>query len=306
MEPIRPDEDELRAASAEYSVDQSKGKARNKSPKPKKDGKKPGSGGSLFVLILLLFGALAGFGWFHQEQRIAQLEGQLEEADDWARQSKLALARFEGEISETGENLEVTGQSIEERLSSQGKRLETIDSEIAKLWGVANDRNKKRLNEHEARLDESAKARQEAAAERSALSDSVAQARQSLEKQMASLESGLEAQLAEQGEAVSDVGQRLSAIENEIASVDEQVEKQLVRFEREQNLTMDGLESRIASLEQSTRSLSGSQVKALEQELSSLKQTVSSIDASRAQLTSRLIRLTDQVDQMRASSGNAQ
>lgn len=149
MEPIRPDDDEVRtgsagskpeeklsaqreprgaekAAAAEKPSASQRGDAGAGGPrKPAgKAGKSSGGGGSgrgvmLGVGLLIVAGA-AGAGWYQQEQRIQMLEGQLEEADYWARQSKLALARFEGELSETGESLQEKGQSIEDRLATQG------------------------------------------------------------------------------------------------------------------------------------------------------------------------------------------
>ena len=103
-------------------------------------------------LLLLVVAAGAGVGWYFQEQRIQALEGQLEEADYWARQSKLALARFEGELSETGESLQERGASLEEQLAANKKQIDAADSEIRKLWAIANERNKKRLDEHQERL----------------------------------------------------------------------------------------------------------------------------------------------------------
>jgi len=164
MEPIRPDDDEVRTGVPGNNVEERKKReapvrksADNGGPgKPAgRSGKASGGGGSgrsaVLLIALLIVAGAAGAGWYQQEQRIQALEGQLEEADYWARQSKLALARFEGELSETGENLQERGQSIEETLVSHRERLNTADSEIAKLWGVANDRNRKRLDDHQAR-----------------------------------------------------------------------------------------------------------------------------------------------------------
>jgi len=136
MDSIRPDDDELRA-------DAPIGSSERKRPAPKKaaaapaarsggsggSGKRPvgngngnggnGKGGLAAVWLLLIAVAVAAVaGWYSQNQRIQALESQLEEADYWARQSKLALARFEGELSETGENLQERGQSREEQITS--------------------------------------------------------------------------------------------------------------------------------------------------------------------------------------------
>jgi septal ring factor EnvC (AmiA/AmiB activator) len=60
------------------------------------------------------------------------------------------------------------------------------------------------------------------------------------------------------------------------------------------------MEGRISALERETEALSGGdRVQALRNELANLKRTVESIDASRSQLTSRLVRLSEEVNQLR-------
>ena len=121
MEPIRPDDDELRAERPIGSAEPKK--PADRKPKASSAGgaepprekpaarQKGGNGGgrrgssAMLWVLLVVVAAAAGAGWYTQEQRVQALESQLEEADYWARQSKLALARFEGELSETGENL---------------------------------------------------------------------------------------------------------------------------------------------------------------------------------------------------------
>lgn len=229
------------------------------------------------------------------------LEGQLEEADYWARQSKLALARFEGELSETGESLQETGQSMEEQLASQGERLDTVDSEIAKLWGVANDRNRKRLDDHESQLESLRADLDEGKSARDTLTASVEKLETEVASRMEEVESDLEKQITAVRETGQENASRLTSLDESLAGVDQLVERQLVRFEREQKLTIDGLESRIAALEEATDNLSSSgQLNAVRSELAELEGTVASIDSSRAQLTSRLVRLSEEVNDLRS------
>jgi archaellum component FlaC len=312
MEPIRPDEDELRA-TRDSKPEPHKVKKPEKTGGSAGNGKqggnsgKGGSGGGRssgpLLLIALLVVAGAGLaGWYQQNDRIAQMESQVEEADYWARQSKLALARFEGELSDTGEDLQEAGQSIEQRLEAQTKRLDNADSEIRKLWGVANDRNKSRLNDHEERLK--------------ALSTNLDELQTTLESGLSTLESSFEQKLAARDEDLASqqaamdnkmdnkVAAALNKMQASLEGVDDQVENRLKRFQREQGLTIDGLEGRISSLEKTTEALSGGEIESIRAELNSLKQTVSSIDASRAQLTSRLVRLSEEVSQLRSGAGN--
>jgi len=304
MEPIRPDDDELRAArdsNAEQPKENRPGKGGMPPEKPGNGGgggRKGRSGFWGFLAILIVAGAGAA-GWYQQSERIARMESQLEEADYWARQSKLALARFEGELSETGEDLQQTGQSIEQRFSDQEERLDTADSEIRKLWGIANDRNKSRLNDHEARLDALNKTVEQAATERAALSAALDSFEESIGSQISALESSLQKDLQVRDERADAQQSALGELRASVSSMEDLVESRIRRLEREQSLTIDGLEGRISSLEKATEALTGGEIESIRSELNSLKRTVESIDASRAQLTSRLVRLSEEVSQLR-------
>jgi chromosome segregation ATPase len=299
MEPIRPDEDELRASRSNNTE-------KKEPQKPAKKATKSGNGGRsgpstmLSLLVMLAVAGVGAFAWYQHSQRIQQLESQLEEADYWVRQSKLALARFEGELSETGEDLQEAGQSIEQRLSNQSARLDEADSEIRKLWGVANDRNKARLNEHEARLDSLNEALKAAAGQREALVADVNTLEETLSSEVDALETSIQQQATAQNQQLESQQSALKELQSALAGIKESVDSRLTRFQREQALTISGLESRISSLEVATQKLSGDSVASLKSDLANLKQTVSSIDASRAQLTSRLVRLSEEVSQLRA------
>ncbi|WP_375191740.1 hypothetical protein [Marinobacter sp.] len=316
MEPIRPDDDELRAERPIGSAEPKK--AADNKPKPSAGGKaeppgparpsggaKGGSGGgrgssALLWLLVVVVAAAAGAGWYTQEQRVQALESQLEEADYWARQSKLALARFEGELSETGENLQERGESLEDKIAAQEKRLDTADSEIRKLWAVANERNKKRLDEHQERLAalESGLAENDKAI--GAVEASVEQARQSLSADIVALKNQTETSVAALQDANRQATEQLTRLSQQLADVDQVIENRIRRFEQEQKLGISGLEGRVAALERETDQLAGdSRVQAPSNELANLKRTVDSIDASRSQLTSRLVRLSEEVNQLR-------
>ncbi|NMT64751.1 hypothetical protein [Marinobacter orientalis] len=330
MEPIRPDDDEVRTGTAGSKREQglsaqreprnSEKAARDRKPeaagrgaggdggtrKPAgKPGKGSGGGGSgrgvMLAIGLLIVAGAAGAGWYQQEQRIQMLEGQLEEADYWARQSKLALARFEGDLSETGENLQEKGESIEDRLAVQEERLDTADSEIRKLWGVANDRNRKRLDDHEASLESLRADVDSGKREREQLMASVEELEASVTSRLDEVETDLERQITAVRETGQENASRLTELDESLSGVDKMVERQLVRFEREQQLAIDGLESRIAALEEATDNLSSSrQLDAVREDLAGLRETVSAIDSSRAQLTSRLVRLSQEVNELRS------
>lgn len=309
MEPIRPDEDDLRNRSAAEAVSKpARGNGERASRKPDKvkapvkqpkaaPGKTGGSravGWLAFALLVLV--AVAGFLGYQQERRISALEGQLEEADYWARQSKLALARFEGALSETGESLEETGASMAER-------LDTVDSEIRKLWVVANERNRQQLAQHQASIE--------------AVQASVASLQASVSAQ-AERFSGIDSQLEAQGKRLGDemegLGQRIEAQGEQLAeqlaevsgrfdTVDEQVDSRLQRFVQERRLADEEVASRLASVERKLDQQAGAtELRQVTARLAEMEQTVRAIDASRAQLTSRLVGLSQELDRLRQES----
>lgn len=312
MEPIRPDDEELRAeaplGSANYKKPASrKTKAPEPSQKapPKQSKPDKGAGGgksrgglSLLWLLLIGFGCAAAAGWYAQGQRIQALEGQLEEADYWARQSKLALARFEGDLSETGENLQERGASLSEQAAENKKQLKAANSEIGKLWVVANERNKGRLNEHQERLTAVEKGLVGDSQALATLTASVEKMQTSFTTDLTAMQKQIQTSISALEDANRQAADQLTALSKKVANVDQIVDGRIRRFEQEQKLGISGMDSRIAALEKASGD--SSQLQTLKNELNSLKRTVESIDSSRAQLTSRLVRLSEEVNKLRA------
>lgn len=312
MEPIRPDDDELRAerpvGAAEHKAPaQKKPKSSgedaggtSKPPKSAKGGDSGGSGRSSLAVLWLLVVAVAVAsvaGWYSQSQRIQLLEAQLEEADYGARQSKLALARFEGDLSETGESLQERGASLTEQMESQKKLLDEAGSEIRKLWVIANERNKKRLNDHQERI---AAAETDLAEGKKTLADvgsTVEKVRTSLSADVAALTKQTETSVSALEDANRQAAEKLTALSKQFADVDQLIERRVRRFEQEQKLGISGIEGRLSALEKRVSGSGGD--KDLGNELSALKRNVQAIDSSRAQLTSRLVRLSEEVNQLR-------
>lgn len=303
MEPIRPDDDELRATAGKAGPRPPASDGRKNRAAPAQDAAGAGGraapahrsgGGALYWLVLLVVTGAGLAGWYLQQQRLDALQAQLEEADYWARQSKLALARFEGELSETGENLQERGQTLEARIADNHKQLEAANSEIRKLWVVANERNKARLDALDSGL---AEARASLAAVRTDHEQRLGQ----LKTDLAALSEQVSVTLADLDEASRQTTDQLASLSQRMAEVDQVVDSRLRRFEQEQKLTLSGLESRLAALEKRAETAAGSKdVRALRDALSSLDKTVQAIDASRAQLTSRLVRLSDRLDRLEA------
>jgi len=156
MDGLRPDSDEVdnfqqsRTSRTNKKTTKRKANSNDKpvsvsSPKqagePKsRTANKSGSNTVLgFIVVVLLVGVM-GAGWIYNEQRqeLTVLKVELEEALGFIRQSKLLMARFEGKLSETGDEMA-------EGDTEAQKKLKFLDSEVRKLWGVAYDRNRKAI-----------------------------------------------------------------------------------------------------------------------------------------------------------------
>ena len=327
MEPIRPDNDELRAERPDSPMGSAKaaGSAKpastsqSKPPKPpetpkaaagrgSKGSSNGGGGAGILWLLVIVLAFVAGGGWYIQGQRIQVLESQVEEADSWVRQSKLALARFEGTLSETGENLQEAGVSLDEQLASQKTRLDTADSEIRKLWVIANERNKQQLEQQAAAISELETALGKNRNDLVSVQASVASAETAMSEAV-KLQQGERAELAARVSAVqtsasslkTELGAANQKTETLAKSVDERIAASIRRFEQEQKLTTSSIESRIAALEKEvTGTASGNRLEAVQREIAELKKTVEVIDSSRSQMTSRLVRLSQEVNDLQA------
>jgi len=312
MEPIRPDDDELRAGDRPAGTERKKkqqavkpdpsGGKGGSSKRPKEGGGSGRSGGNglLWVLLVIVAGA-AGAGWYLQNERLAALEAQLDDAESWSRQSKLALARFEGELSETGESLQERGETLDERITANDERLETADSEIRKLWAVANERNKGRLDDHQQQLGELDETLATVSKSVRDLETTVEQTRSSLSGDISQLGQRLEDSVVALEKADQEMASQVAGLDQQMSEVDQRVDSRLDRFEREQKLTLDGLDSRIGALEKEVDAMAGNDaVRELRGDMEDLRKTVDAIDASRSQLTSRLIRLSEEVNNLRS------
>lgn len=195
------------------------------------------------------------------------------------------------------------GASLEEKIAANAEKVETANSEIRKLWVVANERNRKQLEEHGQRLSVLDQNLAETGKSVSDLETTLEQVRTTFAGDIAQLSQKLETSVAALEQANSEATSQLTRLSQQIGDIDQVVESRIRRFEQEQKLGIDGIESRLSSVEARTDGLAGAgDVQALRNRLAELARTVESIDASRAQLTSRLVRLSEEVNQLRASN----
>ncbi|MCP5160163.1 MAG: hypothetical protein H7A00_00535 [Hahellaceae bacterium] len=99
----------------------------------------------VLLSLLIVAGGFAGWGYYHQAIEIQQLKHDLVEASELIKQSKLLMARFEGQLLEADAEQTQAGSALD-------KQLKFLDSEMRKLWGVSNDRNKKSIAENKEEL----------------------------------------------------------------------------------------------------------------------------------------------------------
>lgn len=332
MESIRPDDDELRearqeslAAKPEDAVSGSPGKGRtNKEARSatgtgKSSGAGNGSGNGggsgghgrpaagngkgiwLVVLLLIVLTTGGGVLVWQLQQQVTRLEVQLEDADQGVRQSRLALARFEGELSETGETLEQRGSSLEGNLVSLSADIKAAQDEIRKLWVLANERNRPQIET----------LNREVAAVREA-TETLGQSLETLDNRLSEAGKGLRAEFQadlathrqELEQQLTGVSEQQAVLTGQVAQVvtatEETLDRRFQRFTQEQKLTLDGLDGRLSVLERSGNDMEPLQRQLAEtrRRLAEAEQTLKAVDASRAQLTSRLVRLQEQVDSL--------
>ncbi|WP_165856700.1 hypothetical protein [Marinobacter sp. JSM 1782161] len=299
MEPIRPERDEVRAGKPQKQERKEKKTPSSNSTPEIAVTRANGKGGMAPLLLILLILAIAagGWGWYSQKQQIDQLSERLQEADYWARQSKLALARFEGQLSETGENLEQKDSTLDDLR----KEVKTANSEIRKLWAVANERNKEAINANKAAL--------------AYLEETTSNLKNDLGEQVKSMQGNVD-ELASTAEAraetvaglqsrLDDLQPRLTEVEKTAEGMSDTVTRRLERFGREQDLARQELVARVDSLENGSGNMDSleNQLSATQQRLSEIENAIDAIDAARAQLNSRLIRLDEAVTSLRRQGG---
>lgn len=299
MEPIRPDDDELRAdpvrtgtppdASRQSPRQPVKKSAASATPIDRRSGSTSRLTGLLVILLLVITAAGAIF-WYQQSQQIEAMKAQLEEADYWARQSKLALARFQGDLSATGENLAERGSGLEQQLNEQKKAIADADSEIRKLWVIANEKNRPALEAQGKRLDELADTTSSQGKDLKTLQGEGAESQKQINRLNEQLDS-LNAQVASLDQKTESLVKTVATLTDEVGSVDDKIAQRLQRFQREQSLASDGLESRVSKLEDSI-----GVARKTDARLDRMENTLNAVDAARGQLTSRLIQLSRQVD----------
>ncbi len=181
--------------------------------RPEGGGGGPSTGWLSGLLLVLVVALVAAAVW--QYQTYQQL-----------------LARFEqveNKLSSTDESMSQNGAALQVKLNEQGDKLDTHWSEIRKLWGVANDRNRDNIAANRKDIDF-------LAAKRAEFDKQIAALGKQLKEQEAALaQSGvnnlalaadLERLGAERSKGIAaadQLGSQIDALKAELAAVDEAI-----------------------------------------------------------------------------------
>lgn len=296
MEGLRPDRDEVdsfqRSRKAGKGASKAKAKAKPEtataSREPIKGGQTPqqpnaeqpsktGTPLVVWLVMVLITLVVSWFGWesYQQKQKLEAANTELQSALVFMRQSKLLLARLEGELSETGAEL------IESDTGAQ-KKMAFLESEVRKLWGVAYDRNKKAIAGNNAEIKQQA-------AVLNSLKANVSEQSKGLEKLVAKT-NDLETKNKDLSTKTNGLVDKLA--KDAAASASLQAE---VAMLREQNTQLadqlkaveDASSAAIADIKQSLVKLKDN--KAFEQRVKVNEVAIEAIDASRLQLNERIV-----------------
>ncbi|WP_422468745.1 MULTISPECIES: hypothetical protein [unclassified Endozoicomonas] len=152
------------------------------------------------VLFVLLAGVTAGGYW-----QVTELQKALKETRQELQATRDQLGLVTGQVSQTGE-------SINQSDSIFRSELKEVNSEIRKLWDVANKRNRQWINENKDKIDQGAKKVDLAVKQFDAAKKSSEQAVSKLNE----LDQVIKAVTTEQLVANSDMVSRVEALKAEI------------------------------------------------------------------------------------------
>ncbi|MFE8073261.1 hypothetical protein QQM79_19545 [Marinobacteraceae bacterium S3BR75-40.1] len=290
MEPIRPERDEVAARKGAKAKPEKP--AKGAAPKPERAPRPPKASGkgawpvvALLIVLLVAVSAVGGWLLYKQNQEVNRLASNLGDAQDWINQSKLSLARFEGQLTETDQELAQSGDKV-------GDKMAFLESEIRKLWGVAYDRNRKAIKANDDQLAKLQKTLEKADGKLSELTSKLDSQAQKLE------------QLNTQVARIDKVEEAVSGLRADLGQKVDELGSQVSRQAQQQKLALDEVRARVSALERKLRQQdSQAEVAALRKELGDLKTVVDSIDAFRSQITSRLLQLESRVESKGAAGG---
>lgn len=259
------------------------------------DEKKSNPGKSYFnlLLVLMLICLAVGGGYYVWQQQVIidQMEENLAYATDYMKQSKLLMARLEGRVYETGSEMEVSGSAVEQK-------LQFLDSEMRKLWGVAGDTNKKLIAQNQAEIS-SVQTLTAGLTDALISQDGKIQGQQKmLEALQASLNAkvadidALQANLAKQVAANAALAKSISDLGGQVKGLDKSLATLSIETKSQVTALGSGLQSVSGTLK------SSSTVNPLEPRVKNTEAAIESIDATRRQVNERIVKIERRLNDM--------
>jgi chromosome segregation ATPase len=274
MEGLRAERDEAKAYQKKAGKTGQRQSAAQAGRAPSQPPKSKGNGlmaSSVLITLVLLSGFLS-WSVFNQQQTISQLELELADTVNFITASKLLMARFEGELSDTGAEVAQSG-------SSATKKLAFLDSEMRKLWGVAGDRNKKAI------------------AENKQIASELLSAMTELTKEQA----GFASQMKVGNKKLLDIGVSVAALDTASKSLLEDAKKLGVQVSNntgDMAITRQVLDDELILIKEIV-STSPPELQGLQADMAENKLAIASIDANRGQLNARIVSLEKSINALK-------
>lgn len=263
--------------------------AESRQPAPAEPGPSGKTGGGLLITAILLLlaagGGYLGYNLMQQQEQLAQVQSEL-------GQARARIESLEALLEVTSDSAEQSGQTLQQRLQEMDGRMKErfthFDSEVAKLWTVAYQRNKPQLEQQAEQLKK-------------------------LQAQVAEAETAMAAMGKEAGKGADALAQ-LGVLKTEQGALKKALQARLSAAEKQLDTLEQGLklesEGRLKVQKQLADQLAGvsggSDVTAqLAQRIRQNEQAIKAIDGTRRQLSQDLLRIRQQLNnlQLRLEQG---
>ncbi len=324
MDSIKPEKDDIDLHRSAKSKPRSASKAAAKPAPamPKKETAIRLSRSAQWALVLafLLVVSLVGMGYWQvnaQQNTIKTLEGQLTEANSYISQSKLIIARLQGQINQTDATMAQSGNEM-------ARELKFLDEEMRKLWDVSNKRNKQWIQENQKSL-------KKVAVDIDAMkatADEILQKLVGLQKGFESVEAASKLhtdKLAAQSASISDQGRLLSTQQTSLTALQQSVNVQQDKVAADlKNLSEEAgklsvaqktlakqlgdavknlqtkLDVQSASIEKSVAQASSTPKidSAVSERLNNVEASMNGLDKVRVQLVQRIVQMEDRINEL--------
>ena len=210
-------------------------------------GSSGGSGLAVFALLLGLV-SLGGCAFLYMQLEAAKLSG---------AQAEARIVELESKLTVTGDESEQSLAALQARIKTLADAQDTADSEIRKLWAIANERNKKAITEQEKAVG-------------------------ALQNQVSKLDGSVDKKIAA---ALKD---NLSTIQTELALVNDLVDAQQSAITKAENQAQAALKSANAAQEKVV-----SDVQSIKKRLADTDEAIKAFDAFRLSVSRDLTKLTN-------------